>query len=219
MVALPVSVSGLIATVDCSAVADGASADVTFAYAGGATEATLRACAELFTSTTTGDSGRIRTVSWAIVTPPQLADAIAAGDVATVRYSAPDLFVDSVAPGPTPPAGLAWVTADAILVQSGAASDPVAASPADRAWADACAAAVSAGITARMAGVPVLAVGDYPELSWAALTAGVESYKRREATFGLTGYMDLQGAAIRVARDYLEAQAPIIARYATLGIA
>jgi len=57
------------------------------------------------------------------------------------------------------------------------------------------------------------------ELVWCASMAGVEAYKRREAVFGLTGYVDLAGAAIRVARDYLEAQAPIIARYATLGLA
>ena len=69
---------------------------------------------------------------------------------------------------------------------------------------------------------PVQLIGDAPlpaELRWAALGAGVESYKRREVTFGLTGYIDLQGAAIRVARDYLEAIAPLIARYATVGIA
>jgi hypothetical protein len=37
--------------------------------------------------------------------------------------------------------------------------------------------------------------------------------------YGLTGYVDLEGAAIRVARDYLEGVAPIIARYASIGIA
>ena len=57
-----------------------------------------------------------------------------------------------------------------------------------------------------------------PELVYVAQTAGVESFKRREAVFGVTGYVDLQGAAIRVARDYLDSAAPIIARYATFGL-
>jgi hypothetical protein len=118
-----------------------------------------------------------------------------------------------------------WVTADEILAQSGAYSDPSAATPADREWAELCAGAVSAGIDERLEGTAWVALPIEPapalpfELRWAALGAGVESYKRREATFGLTGYVDLQGAAIRVARDYLEAVAPIVARYATVGLA
>jgi hypothetical protein len=95
---------------------------------------------------------------------------------------------------------------------------------ADTAWAEACAAAVNAGIDSRMAGVAYvepLAIDPafYPELTYAADVAGAEAYKRREAVYGLTGYVDLEGAAIRVARDYLEGVAPIIARYATIGIA
>jgi hypothetical protein len=113
-----------------------------------------------------------------------------------------------------------WVTGDEILVQSGAAADPSSASPADRQWADLCAAAVSDGIDHRLTGeLTNLEPLTAPELRWSALGAGVEAYKRREATFGLTGYIDLQGAAIRVARDYLEAVAPVIARYATFGLA
>jgi hypothetical protein len=117
-----------------------------------------------------------------------------------------------------------WVTADEILAQTGAYSDPSAASPADRTWAELCAGAVSDGIDKRLEGAiwaaPLVEPAALPfELRWAALGAGVESYKRREATFGLTGYVDLQGAAIRVARDYLEAVAPLIARYATHGLA
>jgi hypothetical protein len=117
-----------------------------------------------------------------------------------------------------------WVTGPEILLQSGAYADPLAATPADSLWAELCAGAVSAGIDARLLGStwasPLIAPAALPpELRWAALGAGVEAYKRREATFGLTGYVDLQGAAIRVARDYLEGIAPIIARYATVGIA
>lgn len=107
-----------------------------------------------------------------------------------------------------------WVTGAAILEHLG----NTAPTPSDSSWADACAAAVSAGIDLRLDGMLILE--PLPgELTWAARVAGAEAYKRREATFGLTGYVDLQGAAIRVARDYLESIAPIIARYATVGIA
>ena len=61
--------------------------------------------------------------------------------------------------------------------------------------------------------------GRSPSSSGSPSMAGVEAYKRREAVFGITGYVDLQGAAIRVARDYLEAQRPILDRYATPGLA
>jgi len=115
-----------------------------------------------------------------------------------------------------------WVTGDQIL---GAVGVTLPADAESKAWADACAAAVSAGIDARLVALPVdppappLDPGAYPELTFAATVAGAEAYKRREAVYGLTGYVDLEGAAIRVARDYLEGVAPIIARYATFGIA
>jgi hypothetical protein len=114
-----------------------------------------------------------------------------------------------------------WVSAEEILVAVGL--DPAAASPADTAWAEACAAAVNEGLNRRLEGA-VFVILDPPgtppaELVLAARFAGTEAYKRREAAFGLTGFVDLQGAAIRVARDYLEAVAPIVARYATVGIA
>lgn len=81
---------------------------------------------------------------------------------------------------------------------------------ADTQWADAVAAAVDSGITVRLNGATVT---DDSELTAAALLAGAEAYKRREATFGLTGYADLEGNAIRVARDYLAGIAPMIDRY------
>lgn len=218
--ALPVTVSvpSSTATIDAAAVAAAPTADVTFAYAGGATDAKLRGCTALVV-TVADELGRLLTPESLAVTPVMLADVIAQQRTATVHYAAPDLVVDSVAPSPLPPAGRAWVTADAILQQTGAYADPSTATPDDRAWADACAAAVNQGLDVRLTGVPVFDTADYPELEWSALTAGVEAYKRREAAFGLTGYVDLQGAAIRVARDYLEAIAPLIARYATVGIA
>jgi hypothetical protein len=113
-----------------------------------------------------------------------------------------------------------WTTAAAILTLSGAPSSP---SPEDEEWAELCAAAVNAGLDHVLedgiAAVPPTVTGTEPELLWLARMAGVETYKRREAVFGITGYVDLAGAAIRVARDYLEAQRPILARYATVGIA
>ncbi len=112
-----------------------------------------------------------------------------------------------------------WVTAEAILVQSGAYTDPSAATPADLDWAELCAAAVNEGLDERLRGVVFIDPPLPGELVYAALGAGVEAYKRREAAFGLTGYVDLQGAAVRIARDYLEGVAPLIARYATVGIA
>ena len=112
------------------------------------------------------------------------------------------------------PTRVPWVTADEIRFQVG----QLPPDPADE-WAIACAEAVSAGIDRRLEGVTVGAREELPEIVWSARTAGAEAYKRREAVFGLTGYVDLQGAAVRVARDYLEAIAPQLARYATRGIA
>jgi CMP-N-acetylneuraminic acid synthetase len=107
-----------------------------------------------------------------------------------------------------------WTTAAVILARSGASSSP---SPDDQEFAELCASAVNAGIDSILE--DALVDEDEPEIVWLASMAGVEAYKRREAVFGITGYVDLQGAAIRVARDYLEAQRPILARYATPGLA
>lgn len=200
------------ATVDCTAVAAASSAVVDFAYAGGATDAALRACTVLYADVG-GTKGSMRTPGGVLVTPVTLADFIAEGRTATVHYVAPDLFVDAVSPMPGP--SLVWVTGDEILIAAGA-SPP---SEDELEWADLVAGAINAGLDQRMRGVVVLDTADYPELLVAARLAGVEGYKRREAVFGITGYVDLQGAAIRIARDYLEGVAPIVARYATVGIA
>lgn len=111
-----------------------------------------------------------------------------------------------------------WTTAAAILTLSGAPESP---SPGDEEYAELCAGAVNAGLDDVLADAIEAGsvTGTEPELLWLARMAGVEAYKRREAVFGITGYVDLAGAAIRVARDYLEAQRPILARYATVGIA
>ena len=85
-------------------------------------------------------------------------------------------------------------------------------SPAETEWSDLVALAVNNGIDNKLNGVfidPLL----LSELEVAARIAGAEAFKRREATFGLTGYADLEGSAIRVARDYLSGVGPLIERY------
>lgn len=108
-----------------------------------------------------------------------------------------------------------WVTGAEILAHQGIS----APTPDESDWADVCSAAINAGIDKRLTGLAVTDRDELAELVAAARGAGVETYKRREAPFGLTGYVDLQGAAIRIARDPLEAIAPIIGRYASLGFA
>lgn len=82
------------------------------------------------------------------------------------------------------------------------------------AWGAACASAVQAGIEARLMGAVIVDPSSaFSELRVAARLAGAEAYKRKEATFGVTGFADLQGNAIRVAKDYLEGIRPIIDRY------
>ena len=107
-----------------------------------------------------------------------------------------------------------WTTAEVILERSGAPASPP---PADTEFAQLCADAVNAGMDHALEGAVV--DGTEPELLWLASMAGVEAYKRREAVFGGTSYIDQQGMVTRVARDYLDAQRPILARYATFGIA
>lgn len=109
-----------------------------------------------------------------------------------------------------------WVTGAAILTGAGAPASP---SPEDVEWAELCAGAVNAGLDTRLEGAVYVSPPAPPELVYVARIAGVEAFKRREAVFGITGYVDLQGAAVRIARDYLEAAAPVIARYATFGLA
>jgi len=88
----------------------------------------------------------------------------------------------------------------------------------ETAWASACASAVQAAIEHRLNGAVVTDPSPaFDELRVAARIAGGEAYKRKEATFGVTGYADLQGAAIRVAKDYVEGVRPIINRYAMRG--
>jgi hypothetical protein len=89
----------------------------------------------------------------------------------------------------------------------------------ETAWATMVAKALVAGLTQRLNGAVIVdgsAAED--ELNVALMIGGAEGYKRREATFGLTGYADLEGNAIRVARDYLDGVRPLIERYSVPGI-
>src|SRR4029079_3540360 len=81
----------------------------------------------------------------------------------------------------------------------------------ETAWAEMVAKALVAGLTQRLNGA-VIVDGSAAEddLNVALMLGGAEGYKRREATFGLTGYADLEGNAIRVARDYLDGVRPLI---------
>lgn len=78
-------------------------------------------------------------------------------------------------------------------------------------WAQVCADAVNDGITVRLNGAVITNPVPH-ELHTAAIMAGGETYKRREAPFGVTGFADSEGA-IRLARDYLEGVKPMIDRY------
>lgn len=89
--------------------------------------------------------------------------------------------------------------------------------PEDTAWSAACADAVNAGITVRLNGAEIT-LPPPAELQTAAIMAGGETYKRREAPFGITGFNDIEGNAIRISRDYLDGITPIIARYSIPGI-
>jgi hypothetical protein len=101
-----------------------------------------------------------------------------------------------------------WVTGAEVLAFVGID----APTPGEDTWADACALAVSQGIDRRLNGgtVPPDSEG---EVHLAATLAAGEAFKRRSAPFGVTGYADLQGVAIRVARDYLEGVKPLVDRW------
>ena len=67
---------------------------------------------------------------------------------------------------------------------------------------------------------PALAEGDTAPADWgaelyaAAQLMGAELYRRRDAPFATTGFLDQQtGGVIRLARDYLDSVKPIVGRY------
>jgi hypothetical protein len=110
-----------------------------------------------------------------------------------------------------------WISGAEILED---ANVPPADRPAELAFADLVAAAVNAGVFRRLdRGVfePELIDGE-PEIRLAVLIAARDAYKRREAPFGVTGYADLQGMAIRLARDAIEAAGPVLDRWRRVAI-
>lgn len=88
----------------------------------------------------------------------------------------------------------------------------------ETAWANLCAAAVQSAFDVRLSGATIVDPSpQFTELKLAARLAAAEAFKRREATFGVTGYADMNNAAIRVARDYVTGVEPIINRYTLRG--
>lgn len=83
----------------------------------------------------------------------------------------------------------------------------------EQAWAELCAEAVNDGITVRLNGAPIADPVGVSELHSAAIMAGGEMYKRREAPFAVTGFTDVDGNAISLSRDYLTGIKTIIDRY------
>jgi hypothetical protein len=90
-------------------------------------------------------------------------------------------------------------------------------STADTDWADLCAAAFDQAITMYLdwpTVTPAIVPADYPELHTAALLGAGEAYRRRDAPYGTTGFVEpAMGAVIRFARDYIESVKPILFRY------
>lgn len=108
-----------------------------------------------------------------------------------------------------------YVTGAQVLAFVGIEGTPSAE---DTEWSDACAAAVEAAIISRLGGAVIADPSPaLDELSVAARLAAAEAFKRKEATFGVTGYSDLQGAAIRVARDYMDGVYPLVNRWRIIG--
>ena len=101
-----------------------------------------------------------------------------------------------------------WVTGEEVLAFVGIDSPQ----PGEATWAAAVAEAVSIGIDRRLNGGTV-PPDSLAEVEVAATLAAAEAFRRRSAPFGVTGYSDLAGVAIRVARDYLEGVRPLVDRW------
>jgi hypothetical protein len=104
----------------------------------------------------------------------------------------------------------AWTSSASILALAGV----TAPTGDDTAWAVSCADGINAEIDVYLG---LGAIAPEPDRDGAigrvADLAGVEAYKRREAPFGITGFADLEGAAVRLARDSLEGQKPTLDRW------
>jgi hypothetical protein len=89
--------------------------------------------------------------------------------------------------------------------------------PDDLAWSDEVAAAINAAATHELELLPeepepVAGTPAWDDLHAHALMAGAETYKRREAPFGIAGF-DVQGGAIRMSADDLKPLRAAIARW------
>lgn len=84
---------------------------------------------------------------------------------------------------------------------------------AEQVWAEMCARSVNDGIMVRLNGAPFPDPVGVSELHSAAIMAGGEMFKRREAPFGSTGYADTDGSQVNIGRDYLASVKAIIDRY------
>jgi hypothetical protein len=110
-----------------------------------------------------------------------------------------------------------WVTASQVLGLVGIAP-PGTAPQAERAAL--VADAINVGMTRaldRADSDPVLATGD-AELRAAAATAGAYAYRRFDTAFDSVGYSDLNGTAVKVARDALAYVAPQLERWRWVGV-
>jgi hypothetical protein len=113
---------------------------------------------------------------------------------------------------------LANLTPDGLLAHAGAVAPY---DPADLTWAALVIGAAQAGITTALnrGPAPVLEREADLELELALVMAAAEAWKRREAPFAVLPFADLQGGAVRLARDYLDGVRPIIQRYNRVALA
>lgn len=79
-------------------------------------------------------------------------------------------------------------------------------------WAISLAAAINGGIGAYLGDVAIGPTGQ-DEIEAAALRAFGYAWKYREAPFGEAQWLDEQGGAIRLAKDWLDPIKPILNRY------
>jgi hypothetical protein len=105
-----------------------------------------------------------------------------------------------------------FVTGGELLTHAGV-DNPT---PADTAWADACAAAVNGAIAWQLEGTTLSAWGA-AELYRAALSDGVGAYLDRDAPHGVLS-TGIDGSAVRLGADILRASVPVLRRH-SLGYA
>jgi hypothetical protein len=124
-------------------------------------------------------------------------------------------------PLPTPADELpAWLDADQLLVLVGL--DPTTATLAARTRAQMVAAAINADIGRVLdrpnpLDDPILVAGD-ASIRAAAAQAGINAYGRFDTKFDSAGYADMNGQAIKVARDALAYVQPQLERWRRIAV-